>query len=254
LSVRVCLQSTTEEFLSLFKHLTDLEELERAFLRAVRGLGFHSGAYYRLYGCGRLFPAEFLFGERSSQWLEIYAERGYARCDPRIGQAFRSTSAFTWDEALATGPTAGACEVLEEERRLMALDGLVTPVRSGVDELGVCVLYSQARLSLSAYERLLLQGLCDAFSRRGLRLLEGDAGSRQPSLTNRERECLQLVAVGHSDQEIAAVFGRSFNTVHSHVESLRTKLRARSRAHLVLKATMAGLIPVGGLPLSAPAA
>jgi DNA-binding CsgD family transcriptional regulator len=252
----VGLDTRVRDFLTRLNELGTIQTLEQSFLALVRDLGFASAAYYRLYGGGRTHAKTYLFGERRAEWLEVYSRKGFARCDPRNAMAFRSTSAFTWDEALHSARSAGAEEVVQEARRLVAADGLVTPVRSGVDELGVCVLYSSRRITVDPFERLLLQGLCEAFSRRGLELLKDDDAERPPVLTAREAECLHLVAAGHSDQEIATVLGRSFNTVHSHVESVRSKLRARSRAQLILRATMAGLLPVGEAPsnrLPAPA-
>jgi LuxR family transcriptional regulator, quorum-sensing system regulator CciR len=248
----VSLDFEVQEFLTHIKEISSLGALESAFLALVRKLGFASAAYYRLYGGGRTHSKVFLFGERQPEWQEIYSKRGFAGCDPRNALAFRSTAAFTWDEAMEAAPSAAAAEVVKEARRVAAIDGFVTPVRSGVDELGICVLYSPTKLSPTSYERLLLQGMCGAFSRHGLKLLMGDAEDRPPVLTAREAECLQLVAAGYSDQEIATALCRSFNTVHTHVESLRSKLRARSRAQLILRATMAGLLPVGGVAPSTP--
>lgn len=61
-------------------------------------------------------------------------------------------------------------------------------------------------------------------------------------LTRREAECLRWVAAGRSDPQIGMILGLSPNTVHAHVESAKTKLAANSRAQLVLRAVMAGIL------------
>jgi PAS domain S-box-containing protein len=55
-------------------------------------------------------------------------------------------------------------------------------------------------------------------------------------LSQREREVLNLVALGATSPEIASQLHISHNTVRKHVNSAMRKLGARSRAHLVAKA------------------
>lgn len=51
-------------------------------------------------------------------------------------------------------------------------------------------------------------------------------------VTKREREILELVAVGETDHGIAVRLGISENTVHSHLDRLRDKIGSRRRADL----------------------
>ena len=64
------------------------------------------------------------------------------------------------------------------------------------------------------------------------------------SLTAREREVLQLIAVGLPNKTIARRLGISEHTAKFHVGSLLTKLNAASRAEVVTNATRRGLLTV----------
>jgi DNA-binding NarL/FixJ family response regulator len=68
-----------------------------------------------------------------------------------------------------------------------------------------------------------------------------DAG--QDILTDREREVLQLVAEGRTNQEIAEMLGLSVNTVQTHRMHLMQKLHMHDRSELVKYAIQAGMIP-----------
>jgi two-component system, NarL family, response regulator NreC len=70
------------------------------------------------------------------------------------------------------------------------------------------------------------------------------AGDHGPldDLTAREREVLRLLALGHTNQEIAERLVVSVRTVESHRAHVMTKLRVDTRAGLVREALRAGLL------------
>lgn len=73
------------------------------------------------------------------------------------------------------------------------------------------------------------------------------AGSRgaqgtHPSLSPRELEILKLLALGHTNNEIAGILGISLRTVESHRARVVQKLGAQSRAELIRIAREAGLL------------
>lgn len=61
-------------------------------------------------------------------------------------------------------------------------------------------------------------------------------------ISPRETEVLRLVAEGYTDPEIAAELGLQAATVRSHVENLRARLSARTRAQAVARAHKLGLL------------
>jgi DNA-binding CsgD family transcriptional regulator len=60
--------------------------------------------------------------------------------------------------------------------------------------------------------------------------------------TEREREIAQLLALGYSNEEMAAALFISVNTVKSHLKSLYGKLGARSRTDAVVRCIALGLL------------
>jgi DNA-binding NarL/FixJ family response regulator len=69
--------------------------------------------------------------------------------------------------------------------------------------------------------------------------------SRLAALTDREREVLQLVGLGLTNDEIAARLVLSPLTAKTHVSRIMSKLHARDRVHLVVVAYESGLVAPG---------
>ena len=64
-------------------------------------------------------------------------------------------------------------------------------------------------------------------------------------LTNREKQCLQLLASGHSSDEISDILSISKHTVNFHLKNSRNKLKARNRTHAVVLAITGDIITPG---------
>jgi DNA-binding NarL/FixJ family response regulator len=80
----------------------------------------------------------------------------------------------------------------------------------------------------------------------GARLATADAEAErraeQDPLTDREREILRLLALGHTNQEIAKQLYISVRTAETHRAHIMQKLRIESRAELVRYALAQGLL------------
>lgn len=90
--------------------------------------------------------------------------------------------------------------------------------------------------------------LVAAFAERGGAPAPDDPGERGASddrylkLTGREREVLQMVSEGHTNQEIADLLQLSIKTIQTHRASVMEKLELRDVTHLVRYAVRRGLV------------
>ena len=80
----------------------------------------------------------------------------------------------------------------------------------------------------------------------GARLVAAEAKERADAdadpLSDREREILRLLALGHTNQEIAGMLYLSVRTVETHRAHIMQKLRLETRAELVRHAIERGLL------------
>jgi two-component system response regulator NreC len=80
----------------------------------------------------------------------------------------------------------------------------------------------------------------------GARMVAADAEARRRAdadpLSDREREVLRLLALGHTNQEIASMLFISVRTAETHRAHIMSKLGLGSRAELVRHALAEGLL------------
>ena len=67
----------------------------------------------------------------------------------------------------------------------------------------------------------------------------------RPELSPKEEQVLRLLAVGHTNAEVARLCGLSLRTIEKHRARLHQKLGRRTRAELVQYAREVGLLPLG---------
>lgn len=98
---------------------------------------------------------------------------------------------------------------------------------------------------VAAGESYILPSLGAALAKYGASPPGAQVTAEDP-LTEREREVLRLIALGHTNAEISSVMHVSLRTVESHRSHIYDKLGIRNRAGLVRYASEAGLTPEGG--------
>jgi len=79
-------------------------------------------------------------------------------------------------------------------------------------------------------------------ARLAIAAVENEAQAEEERLSDREREVLRLLALGHTNQEIAALLFISVRTAESHRANVLQKLGLGSRAELVRHALAHGLL------------
>lgn len=133
-------------------------------------------------------------------------------------------------------------ETCGDAGRLFAVDAFIVPIHSAQGAFGCVAMPSYRALVLNAAERGALEmgarAIFEHFRERG----RAGAALDFPAITPREGDCMDYVALGRSDDEIARALGISAATVRHHVDNVRSKLHAATRAQAIAILSAAGLI------------
>jgi PAS domain S-box-containing protein len=132
-----------------------------------------------------------------------------------IAPADRAESEKRWQAILRTesGDFHGTGTVILGDGSELELDFAARMVRLGGRRLAIYVM---------------------VWEREALSSLRSEAASTD-ALTEREREVVTAIAMGHQTPEIAAELNISSETVRTHVRNAMEKTEAHTRAHLVAK-------------------
>lgn len=177
-------------------------------------------------------------------WKAHYMEQGLHRLDPTLRVAGRSIAPVDWRRL---GGEAGFDKVFRDAHEFgIGRMGLTIPVRGPFGDIGMLSVTRRAREP--EWDRLVERALGDLQSvavHIHDVVMRSDVLSRSlrpPDLSRREREVLQWIAAGKSQQDVADILSISVRTVEVHLASARTKLYALTTAQAVARAIALRLV------------
>lgn len=178
-------------------------------------------------------------------WMEIFEERRLYAADP-IHRASQQTSVgFAWNnvEALISlSPRDRA--ILTAARHVGIGEGFTIPAHIPGEVNGSCSFATIDGIELDE-EQLPLVQLVGNFAFEGARRVSRLARCNRtelPRLTERQVECVALVARGKTDWEIARILGVGSETVSQHLKDARDRYGVTKRTMLAMRALFDGSI------------
>lgn len=207
---------------------TSLHEAKRVLSAALVGLGLQQFVYLRING-DTLVPEQSTH-TYSEAWTERYVAKGYERIDPIIGMAWASSKPFLWSaDDFSDQPLVK--DFFEEADGFGIYSGVTVPLKAIGNNRAYMTMAAPRSSDVFAKAKLeraflpTVRILASVFHQKNLELRGG--GAKQ--LTKREREVLALFSAGATSAEVAAIFGRSVDTVNEASLNGMKKLGAENK-------------------------
>lgn len=214
------------------------EGVAAKLLDAFETLGFSSVAAVKLPGPHEQLSETFLINTRDDRFMDGYYENDFERIDPVFEQFSPDAQAYTWSQAYGVSTIEDRQNLLDFAGEYGMFEGIVVPVA----QLGQHGLISAAtdrnEIPRDVYSAAYLVGLCGCSKLFARTVKIHD----RPALHPREYECLQWIAFGKTDAQIAEIMGLSPNTVRMYVERAKEKLNAPNRTSAAVTALRSGLL------------
>ncbi|SOD90703.1 helix-turn-helix transcriptional regulator [Caenispirillum bisanense] len=233
------------DWMSRIADTATMDDLGAVSATLVEGLGFRMPTYGLFLGAAGMPAPAGLFTTFPAAWVEHYLATEAAAVDPVVHHAHGTRDPFTWSEIPAARIGPAEAEHLRRAADFGIVDGLTVPLATS-NAIGVfTALADGSRAERAAALRMRRDGiaaLAMAVHDRAIRLCRSARLPAAPTLSPRERECLQWLVVGKSGSEIGEILGISDLTVTQHLKSAMRKLGVYNRVHLAVRAVALGLV------------
>jgi LuxR family quorum-sensing system transcriptional regulator CciR len=224
---------------------TTRERLQDALADISRELGFSFFALTHHVDIAAAARSAIRLHNYPSDWEEYFDAQGLGTTDPVHRASHRTSIAFAWSnlaELIALTPRDRSILALAERRGIG--NGFTVPANVPGESNGSCSFAVPAGTPLDAEQRPTVQ-VVGAFAFEAARRLWHGTCAVPPSLprlTDRQRDCVLLLARGKTDWEIARILGLRPDTVVQYVKRARERYGVASRTQLAVSVLLDGTI------------
>jgi LuxR family quorum-sensing system transcriptional regulator CciR len=236
--------SDVTRFVELSNSAKTLNDLGRLMADITREMGFDVYALVQHVDVSRSNNDENVWLENyPSSWAEAFVARGLYASDPiHVASQFKSAG-FLWSQVgEIIRLTAHHRRVLAEARKEGLADGFTIPAHlPGQGNISCSFGMKTGRAVPS--ENLMMAQLIASFAFEAAWKLikrQKNAPVDRPKLTQRQLDCLVLVARGKTDWEIASILGVKEATVTDYIVDACARYNVRRRVQLVMRAVHDG--------------
>lgn len=228
-----------QEFIECAVASRKREVITTRFVRVVEQLGFE------YWSCcshvDRLNPPEgaVILHNYPRSWEYECHDRGFYRLDPVLQYAEQTLIPFHWDDpAFLQSIDEQQHAILVRARACGLRHGFTVPIHlpwsAALMRASCSVVTDSKRATPECYQAIHLISMY---------LYNAIAHDARPShrlntisLSERERQCLELVARGKSDWIIGQLLNISEHTAHRHIETAKRRLGVSTRVQVILRA------------------
>lgn len=195
-----------------------------------------------LPGCE--IPNPILLLSYEEAWVKRYLTEDYFSVDPVARQGLRGFLPFDWS-SVPRDTTAVRHFFREAESYGVGTHGVTIPIRGPNNERAL--LAATCNVSDREWQDRRPDFLRDFhamahFFHDRAAYLSGQRTEPPPRLSNREQQCIQMIAMGHQPKAIARILGISEPAIRLYTKSARHKLRCATLAQAVARAVKLDLI------------
>jgi LuxR family quorum-sensing system transcriptional regulator CciR len=234
-----------EAFLRDLCEMSSEADLAEALSVVSRELGFTYFALTHHVDVRRAAQPAIRLHNYPKDWERYYDDHSLGVSDPVHRASHVTSVGFAWSEIpKMIALTRHDHEILIRGGAQGIGDGFTIPANVPGETHGSCSFANPAGVPIPE-DGLALAQLVGAFAFEGARRLwrvRSPVDPDQPTLTERQRECLLWVARGKSDWEISRILGIQHETVVRHLKLARERYGVAKRTMLAVHALFDGLI------------
>jgi LuxR family quorum-sensing system transcriptional regulator CciR len=236
---------------SMAREVSSIAELDTALCEVASRLGFPYYALSHHVDLARCEDSAVRLHNYPSRWAQDYDRRALGIIDPIHRASHVTALGFSWSQLPDLIPlTSDDIRMLDAGRQQGIGEGFTVPVHIPGEARGTCTFAAPTGYQLEQHVLLEAQlaGVFAFETARKIWLRRGQLHRRTCAvLTDRQRDCVVLMAQGKSDAEIATILGISRETATSHIVSACKRYRVYKRQLLITLTLFDGTLSFGDL-------
>ncbi len=236
----------TLDFVERLQKLSSYDDISNLIMKELEWYGFRCVTVFTIPTAGKTLKDCLWMNNRPQDYIDHYSENNYILRDPIVTEFRRTIRPYSW------GDVRKFRELDKSERKIIddatewgARDGFMVPIVTHSGSIsGFCPCGSEPNLSPRARAALELIAI---YSHHALKRALIETRRNEPAhipLSPREREVMQWVAAGKTDDEIGEILHISETTVKTHFGRAALKMNAVRRAYAVVQAIRLGEISI----------
>ena len=198
---------------------------------------------------GRVLTNEFIaLSDYPQYWVDQYVSNEVVNLDPVLLASQRTGVGFGWEQIPELiSLTQAHHQIIETTRKAGIGDGFTVPANVPGELSGSCnfAVKTGSQAPKGCFSMAQLVG---SFAFQAARTIvarsRGYEDFARVTLTERQLECIVLVARGKTDWEIGRILNISEETVKQHIANARERYDVPKRMQVVLRALYDGLVPL----------
>lgn len=228
-------------FIEKLQRVRTLDELNDCVISLRNDLGVEHVVYHSVNSTGEQYAAL----TYSTDWVERYLDKDYARVDPVVQSCYRRFHPVQWKQIDWSGKTARNF-LGEAVTSGIGNQGFSVPIRGPSGQFALFTVNDNA--TDETWQKFSLENTADLIlishyiNQKALEIERGSDILDSPSLSPRETDALTMLALGYSRAQAAESLSISEHTLRVYIESARFKLAAANTTHAVARALSSGLL------------
>jgi LuxR family quorum sensing-dependent transcriptional regulator len=233
----------TFDFYERLQQMSDPEAIRRATIHEMKEFGHEYLTIWSVPPPGSPLNG-IMLNTRPESFVRHYVERNRVAQDPVVQHLRHCMRPYSWDDVRQSRQLSRSERMIMDEGRDFDMrEGLTIPIITATGALSVVSpcgrdpdVSERGKSAVEMISVIAHQALKRALTVRSCQ--------DYVPLSPREREVLRLIALGHSDGEIASMLNVSATTVLAHAENAKRKLGAAKRTLAVVLALQRGEIAI----------
>lgn len=243
----------SQKFISDIKHIDSLQSLAALFETVIKKLGCKYFVCASAADPANLPGATFVLTNYPGEWINHFVESNYHAIDPILQNATDQLMPFTWNNTeWRYGLRAEQINILNEAKECGLGHGYTVPIHTSNGFPSSCsVVFEEDHVRQEALYAIHL--MTPYLYSTALKIrTQSDRPLENKQLTPRQKQCLELIALGKTDWEISVILNVTESNVHYHVKNIFKILKVVNRTQAVVQALFLREIQFINLQVSKP--